>query len=154
MWSQAQWPVYLEALVEPLSALAAAVGLGACAAAFRLTKALGSGRASCPAGPAHAGAGGCAHVLAVPQARLFGLPNYWLGCAYYAAMLALRLPGWSLSRPVLWGVAAAAGAAFGVSAYLTVQLVRVLRMPCPLCFVAHGANAALALLAAASVALP
>jgi len=92
-------------------------------------------------------AGGCLDILASRFARVFGPPNSALGIAYYGALLGLAGigPG-SLPhclhtplRILAWGVVA-------FSVYLAWGLLFKLRTGCPICFMSHGINLAIALL--------
>lgn len=86
----------------------------------------------------------CARVVEAPEARLLRLPNSVLGMAWYALVLLHSVM--PLPAAAMLPLAAATVLA---SAYLAWALLRKLRAPCPLCFLAHGLNAAiLALLAA------
>ena len=83
----------------------------------------------------------CAAVVFTPSARVFGPPNSLLGQVFYAALLAGTVGGW-VSDPRYWPLYLAAGVATVVlGVYLSYALLFVLRVPCPLCFVAHGINA-------------
>ena len=82
----------------------------------------------------------CASIVFTPQARVFGPPNSVLGQIYYLWLL-LGVGTGRLDQP---GVLAVSGLAsllsVGLAAYLSYQLVYVTRVPCPLCFTAHGIN--------------
>lgn len=92
-------------------------------------------------------AGGCLDILATRYARVFGPPNSSLGIAYYLLLLAVaaagpaRLPG-ALEAPlraIAWGVVI-------FSVYLAWSLLFRLRTGCPICFLSHGINLAVALI--------
>jgi len=86
-----------------------------------------------------------ASVVQRPAARVLGgVPNAWLGLAYYA-LLAAALP--FLGNHSVWVVALAAAAlAAAMSLYLGYSLLFVTRMPCPYCWTSHAVNWLLALL--------
>jgi uncharacterized membrane protein len=94
------------------------------------------------------GAATCARVLDSPQARVFGLPNSLLGMAYYAAVIGLVLAGGpgAASGPLLLGFRLVALGTVALGAYLSASLLFITRVPCILCFTAHGINLAIALL--------
>lgn len=83
----------------------------------------------------------CASVIFTPSARVFGPPNSLLGQIYYAALL-VATPLGLLADPWAWRLLVAASlvtVALGI--YLSYALLAILRVPCPLCFAAHGINA-------------
>ena len=87
----------------------------------------------------------CSRILDTPEARIFGVPNSVLGIGYYLALLsALALApipagGRAALTALAWGTV-------GLGVYLVYRLVWGLRVPCILCFTAHGLNLGLALL--------
>ena len=87
----------------------------------------------------------CARVLDSPRARIFGVPNSLLGMAYYLAVIGRAIagvaPAWLMTayRLVALGTVA-------LGAYLSYSLLVVTRVPCVLCFTAHGINLGIALL--------
>lgn len=87
----------------------------------------------------------CARVLDSPRARVFGVPNSLLGIFYYLAVMALALgggaPGWLASG---YRLVALGTVALGV--FLSASLLFITRLPCSLCFTAHGINLGIALL--------
>jgi len=87
----------------------------------------------------------CSRIIDTPEARIFGLPNSVLGIGYYLAILgAIALaPIPATARAVL---VAGAWGTVGLGVYLTYRLLWGIRVPCVLCFTAHGLNLALALL--------
>ncbi|HWN83050.1 MAG TPA: vitamin K epoxide reductase family protein [Candidatus Udaeobacter sp.] len=87
----------------------------------------------------------CSRILDTSEARIFGLPNSVLGIGYYLALLgaAVAAPLPETLRTVLVAVA---WGTVGLGAYLVYRLVWGLRVPCILCFTAHGLNLGLALL--------
>ena len=85
----------------------------------------------------------CVSLLATPQARVAGVPNYLLGAAYYGMVLAVAAAGWAAHPAAGWLLVGIGGVALAFSVYLFYQLTRVLRASCPWCLVAHGVNAAL-----------
>ena len=88
-----------------------------------------------------------ASVVQRPAARAIGgVPNAWLGLAYYAA-LAAATP--FLGNHTVWLAAmTAASLAALMSLYLAYSLLFVTRMPCPYCWTSHLANWALVALVA------
>lgn len=107
-----------------------------------------------PARLCAARAGGCMDILASRYARVFGPPNSALGAAYYAALLALAMSGFDLVPAVLW--APLLWMAWGVvllSIFLAWSLLFRLRTGCPICFLSHALNLAIAILLTFSPAL-
>lgn len=84
----------------------------------------------------------CSSVVFTPSARVFGPPNSLLGQLYYAA-LGVALASGRLTSSVLDAFVAVAAVTVLLAAYLTYSLLVVLRVPCPLCFTAHGINVVL-----------
>ena len=84
----------------------------------------------------------CSSVVFTPSARVFGPPNSLLGQLYYAA-LGVTLASGRLTGSVLDAFVAVAAVTVLLAAYLTYSLLVVLRVPCPLCFTAHGINVVL-----------
>jgi uncharacterized membrane protein len=99
-----------------------------------------------PARLCSAKTGGCMDILAVRDARLLGPPNSSLGIVYYAAQLALAAiePGPLGGALGAW-VTALSWAVVGLSIYLAWSLLFRLRTACPLCFLSHALNLAIAL---------
>ena len=82
----------------------------------------------------------CASIVFAPQARVFGPPNSLLGQIYYLALLVGLVAGW-VDEPRVLGLSVLASlVTVGLAAYLSYQLLYVTRVPCPLCFSAHGIN--------------
>jgi uncharacterized membrane protein len=83
-------------------------------------------------------------VVQTARARAGGVPNAWLGLAYYVA-LALTTP--LLGDSAVWlGAFAASLVAAAFSAYLAYSLLFVTRMSCPYCWTSHAVNWLLPLL--------
>lgn len=100
-------------------------------------------------------AGGCMDILATRYARVFGPPNSSLGIAYYAALLALALAGpAALPSPLRLPLQVLAWSVVAFSAYLAWSLLFRLRTGCPICFLSHALNLALALLLTLAPAPP
>ncbi|MBV8720998.1 MAG: hypothetical protein JO277_02540 [Candidatus Eremiobacteraeota bacterium] len=77
-------------------------------------------------------------VVQQPPARLFfGVPNAFVGVAYYAALVCAV---WLGPGPAWAPVLAAAALAAAASAYLAFSLTFVTRMSCRYCWSAHVAN--------------
>jgi uncharacterized membrane protein len=90
----------------------------------------------------------CDAVIRTPQAALFaGVPNSIVGIAWYSVLLLWSVTGLFLPLPAWSGtlIILAAAASFGISVYLMIMLLFVLRQACPLCYTAHGINAAILL---------
>jgi uncharacterized membrane protein len=87
----------------------------------------------------------CQRIIDTPEARVFGLPNSVLGLGYYAVILGAvaASPLSPAARGVVVGIA---WGTVGLGVYLAYRLLRVLRVPCVLCFTAHALNLAIALL--------
>ena len=88
---------------------------------------------------------GCLSVIRTPYARIFGLPNSVLGMGFYLTLLAgIQFGGDQAAiRMVL---VALSGIVFLVGLYLIYALRVHLRARCPLCYLAHGINAAILVL--------
>lgn len=99
----------------------------------------------------------CLDVLEAPQAAVWGVPNALLGLVWYGLILLwvlwpAPLAAWHWTwRAALVG---SAWTAVGLGVYLTHALLVVLRLPCRLCLLSHGINAALALLLSVAAAAP
>lgn len=90
----------------------------------------------------------CAKVVHTPEARVLGLPNSVYGMAWYAVVVAVGLrPQVALMLPGRWFLLAlVAAGTVALSGYLAWVLLRKLRVLCPLCFLGHGLNVAIAAL--------
>jgi len=81
----------------------------------------------------------CQSVLKVREARVFGIPNFYLGIVFYLAIIAFSL------NPDQWkgsavGAHIASGVAVVVSLYLAYSLLFLIKKKCVLCFTAHILN--------------
>ena len=86
----------------------------------------------------------CITVLGHPDARLFGVPNSLIGMFFYILVVASTAAGMGNA---LWLVALIASwIAVGLGVYLVHSLLFKLRIPCVLCYTAHGLNLIIALL--------
>ncbi len=87
----------------------------------------------------------CLSVIRTPYARIFGLPNSVLGMGFYLSLLAgIQFGGDQAAiRMVLLALS---GIVFLVGLYLIYALRVHLRARCPLCYLAHGINAAILVL--------
>jgi uncharacterized membrane protein len=95
----------------------------------------------------------CVTVVQTPYARVFGVPNSLLGILYYVAVIiwvALRDPIATTvpaaAIPLRGLLIAASGLTVALGFYLIFALRRRLHVDCPLCYTAHGINAALLVL--------
>jgi uncharacterized membrane protein len=89
------------------------------------------------------GEGSCASLARRPEGRLAGLPNWVIGLAYYLAVTAaLVMPAPGAIGEV---VVLASWVSVAAGLYLVHALVVRIRVSCPVCFLAHAVNAALAL---------
>ena len=88
---------------------------------------------------------GCLSVIRTPYARIFGLPNSLLGMGFYLSLLAgIQFAGDQAAiRMVLLALS---GIVFLVGLYLIYALRVHLGAHCPLCYLAHGINAAILVL--------
>ena len=88
----------------------------------------------------------CGSLLRTKEAALFGLPNFYLGLAYYAALLTVPM----LSERFFWSLwynfAGASVLTVVAGGYLSYALIAKLNVPCVLCFAAHTINLFIALL--------
>ena len=87
----------------------------------------------------------CASIVFTDQARVFGLPNSVLGQLYYLIVLAGVALG-AVEGALLYGLLVASTVTVGLALYLSYSLLFILRVPCTLCFTAHGLNVILCVL--------
>jgi uncharacterized membrane protein len=81
----------------------------------------------------------CESILATPEARVFGIPNFSLGLVFYLALIvAIALPE-VLEKAYLLFVAAS-GLAVAMSLFLSYTLLLRLKARCALCFASHILN--------------
>jgi uncharacterized membrane protein len=81
----------------------------------------------------------CESILAAPDARLFGIPNFFLGLVFYLALIvAIVLP--ELMEKTYFLFVAAAGLAAATSLFLSYSLLFRLKARCILCFTSHVLN--------------
>ncbi len=81
----------------------------------------------------------CASILATPDARVFGIPNFSLGLVFYLALIvAIALPEF-LEKAYLLFVAAS-GLSVAMSLFLSYALLFRLNVRCALCFTSHVLN--------------
>lgn len=90
--------------------------------------------------------GACRTVLNSEYARVFRVPNSLLGLVYYAFTIVAAVMLICGDRGLLAYAFVASLVSVAFSAYLAVALVSRVRLPCPLCFLAHGVNLALLVL--------
>jgi uncharacterized membrane protein len=97
----------------------------------------------------------CVAVVRTFYARVFGAPNSLLGIAYYLGLIGWVLAGGGQASAAgtavwlhgaWWLLVAASGIAVVLGFYLIHALWRILRVHCPLCYVAHAINAVLLVL--------
>ncbi len=81
----------------------------------------------------------CATLLGTRYARVFKVPNFDLGILYYVGLGASSpFPHvWAQLHSLLWGGSIVA---LATGVYLSYALLFKLRVPCSLCFAAHGIN--------------
>lgn len=84
----------------------------------------------------------CGSILATPEARVFRIPNFYLGLGYYVVLLALSFSP-ALMREILLELRLVSGFTVFVGIVLTDALVRKLKIRCILCFTSHAINLAL-----------
>ena len=93
----------------------------------------------------------CFTVIQTPYARVFQSPNFVLGIIYYAALVGLVSSGWLTVIPYLAeAVSVIAWGTVALGIYLTYALLYRVKVPCPLCYISHLINLALAILITAS----
>lgn len=87
----------------------------------------------------------CKSILSTPDARVFGLPNFYLGIGFYAAVFAAAVftPTTDLIRTTLIVVS---GLSVATSLFLSYSLFVRLKARCVLCFVSHVINVVMFLL--------
>jgi uncharacterized membrane protein len=86
----------------------------------------------------------CITVLGHPDARIVGVPNSLIGMLFYILVVASAAAGMGSA---LWLAALIASwIAVGLGVYLVHSLLFKLRIPCVLCYTAHGLNLIIALL--------
>ncbi len=86
----------------------------------------------------------CAEVLTTKFSRVFIVPNFYLGAAYY--LLIMFSTFFTLSMPAYLALVTLSWAVVVFSLYLAYALIFRLRVSCVLCFVAQAVNVAIALL--------
>jgi uncharacterized membrane protein len=88
----------------------------------------------------------CGSLLKTKEASLFGLPNFYLGLAYYSMLLLVPF----ISQRLFWNwwynFAAASLIAVGMGIYLSYALTVKLKVNCVLCFAGHTVNLLIAAL--------
>ena len=89
--------------------------------------------------------GGCLSVIRTPYGRIFGLPNSLLGMGFYLSLLA-GIHFAADQAAIRMVLVALSGIVFLVGLYLIYALRVHLRARCPLCYLAHGINAAILVL--------
>jgi uncharacterized membrane protein len=82
----------------------------------------------------------CGTILLRPEARLLGIPNFYLGFVYYGLALSMVFSGTELL------LLDPAGAAAIMSGWLAFALLVRLKINCILCFVSHSINLLMLLL--------
>ncbi|MBM4168512.1 MAG: vitamin K epoxide reductase family protein [Ignavibacteria bacterium] len=81
----------------------------------------------------------CAKIFSAPEARLFSLPNFWLGLIYYSLLLVASISQFVLELG-LFGFFFASLVTVAVGVYLTYILLVKMQTRCLLCFIAHVLN--------------
>jgi uncharacterized membrane protein len=86
----------------------------------------------------------CEKIIETPEASVFGLPNFVLGMIFYVIIIVTIVGD---VQGFLFDIALAI-ALFTVllAVYLIYALWFVVRMHCPLCYIAHGLNTVIAIL--------
>ena len=81
----------------------------------------------------------CQSILRLKEARVFGIPNFYLGILFYPGMIVF-----AFNPNALIGIAVIAkivsGISVVVSLFLAHSLLFVIRKKCALCFTAHILN--------------
>ena len=91
--------------------------------------------------------GACFAIIDTRDARVFGVPNAFLGILYYLSVIVFVTMFQSDSESILYQVVVSISAGTVIlGAYLTYALLLKLRTPCPLCFIGHGINLGIFLL--------
>jgi uncharacterized membrane protein len=89
----------------------------------------------------------CQTVLSARDAKVFGFPNSALGFLYYTIVFFITLiGGWENNRFVHWVFLLISILVVLLTVYLSYSLLYKIKIVCPLCFVSHGINVAIALL--------
>ncbi len=81
----------------------------------------------------------CQLILNTPDARVLGLPNFYLGIVYYAGLLGLRFDA-LLFHQVMTPLLIISGATVLLGVYLSYALLFKIKVPCVLCFASHAIN--------------
>lgn len=83
----------------------------------------------------------CGPVSSSPDARLLGIPNSWIGMAWFLLVIVWASASLTAGAP-LYPAPAAAAAALPVvlGIYLTWSLLYKIRTVCRMCFLAHACN--------------
>ena len=93
---------------------------------------------------------GCLSVIRTSYGRIFRLPNSLLGMGFYLSLLA-GIHFAADQAAIRMVLVALSGIVFLVGLYLIYALRVRLRARCPLCYLAHGINAAILVLLGISV---
>ena len=82
----------------------------------------------------------CASIVFTPRARVFGLPNSLLGQVFYLALMAAVVGDFLYTKPFVYVYLLASLVTVLLGMYLSYSLLFITRVPCKLCFTAHGIN--------------
>jgi uncharacterized membrane protein len=83
----------------------------------------------------------CQSLMHTVDAKMFGLPNFLLGCMYYLVIVVTAIGVHIASDdPILGILVVLSLGAVLTSLYLTYSLVWKLRVNCSLCFASHAIN--------------
>jgi uncharacterized membrane protein len=81
----------------------------------------------------------CRSILDRPEARLFRIPNFYVGIFYYALLIPLTfLP--DVLREFLFEIRLISGLTVFIGIILTYSLVWRIKVNCVLCFTSHVVN--------------
>ncbi len=81
----------------------------------------------------------CLSIIRMREARIIGVPNFYLGILFYLAVLAVAL--FPVLAPwILDSLKIASGFTVFVGMVLSYSLLSVIKKKCVLCFTAHGIN--------------
>ena len=87
--------------------------------------------------------GGCQRLLHHRHARLFGIPNSFLGILYYVGII-LVVTFYGDSVIISW-VTYLSWMVVAIGVYLVYSLIFIVKTPCVLCFFSHALNTLIAI---------
>ena len=84
--------------------------------------------------------GSCGSLLTTKQARIFGIPNYIMGIAFYLFALGIAIFTPMDPGTLYWVLVLVTTGAVFTGAFLIYSLIFTLQTNCPLCYMGHVVN--------------